>query len=88
MDTARWVNLPGTRRRRRKGSDMVQTWQSEERGEVTCPKCGAVYEKKVHRIPMKDVDSFNCVTCGELIDRWNSTHVPNYTLKQRGKTQG
>jgi hypothetical protein len=60
---------------------MVATWQSEQREDVSCKQCGAVYSCKVVRLPVKDIDKFNCTACGELIDSWNTTTVPQYTAK-------
>jgi predicted Zn finger-like uncharacterized protein len=62
---------------------MVKTWTSEEKDDVTCPKCQSVYAITVHRFPAKDNDSFRCQVCGELLREWNSTFAPEFTLKKR-----
>jgi len=62
---------------------MARTWKSEPQGEVECENCRSVYEKTMHRFPMRDSDSFNCEVCGHVMDSWNSTHAPSYKLKTR-----
>lgn len=50
--------------------------------EVTCPNCQAIYAVEWHRSPMRDSDDFSC-DCGQLLDKWNSTTYPTFTLKER-----
>jgi hypothetical protein len=38
-----------------------------------------------HQVPMKDVDSFNCSTCGLELDSWKSTRYPIFKLKTKRK---
>jgi hypothetical protein len=44
---------------------------------VTCPSCGAVYEKRIEKLPVRDQDSFEC-TCGHQLDKWSSSVIPIY----------
>jgi len=59
---------------------MVQTWGKRAGDDATCQKCGATYSVIHRRIPQKDKDQFNCVVCGHLMDSWNDTQYPEYTL--------
>jgi hypothetical protein len=47
--------------------------------EVTCSKCGAVFERTTYRNPMTDRDSFEC-ECGKTLESWNSTVTPEFRL--------
>jgi lysyl-tRNA synthetase class I len=42
---------------------------------VTCPSCGAVYERRIEKLPVRDQDSFEC-TCGHTPERWSSSAFP------------
>jgi len=59
---------------------MVKTWSSQDQGETSCPKCGAVYKVTVQRFPVRDNDYHDCNVCGHRMASWNDTHVPSYTL--------
>lgn len=63
---------------------MVKTWSSEDAADAVCEKCGSVYAVRIHRVPMKDSDSFNCEVCGHLMNTWNATRIPEYKLKKAG----
>jgi hypothetical protein len=63
----------------------MQTWTTQNAGEVICEGCGAVYAVSITRLPCRDSDYFNCELCGHEINRWNDTKVPSYTLI-RGKS--
>jgi hypothetical protein len=52
--------------------------------EVTCPKCGAVYERTAYRAGITDRDSFECEVCNETLESWNSTTIPEFRLIRRG----
>ncbi len=62
---------------------MVQTWNTGEAGEFTCPHCEATYQKQITRFPLRDNDAASCDVCHQEMDRWNSTNVPSYTLLRR-----
>jgi transcription elongation factor Elf1 len=62
---------------------MPATWKTADAGKFTCPKCGAVYEKKITQLPLRDKDSANCSVCGHEMDSWNSTEMPSYKLIER-----
>jgi hypothetical protein len=41
--------------------------------------------RTVRRLPAPDEDQAECEVCGAIMDSWNSTEVPSYTLiKPRG----
>jgi predicted RNA-binding Zn-ribbon protein involved in translation (DUF1610 family) len=64
---------------------MVQTWKSGDTSEFDCPNCGSMYRRTVRRLPARDEDQAECEVCGAIMDSWNSTEVPSYTLiKPRG----
>lgn len=63
----------------------MATWGFEIAGDKTCSQCGSVYEVKYHQVPVKDIDSANCVVCGCELDRWKSTRYPIFTLKTRAQ---
>jgi hypothetical protein len=43
-------------------------------------KCGAVY-RRTHRVASsREMDSFECILCGETMESWNSAWVPTYQL--------
>jgi hypothetical protein len=64
---------------------MIQTWSSGKGNDVTCKKCGSIYEVSIYRMPNKDKDSFECEVCGSLVREWNDTCVPSFQLKSAGK---
>lgn len=49
----------------------------------TCTKCGAVYEVREIKVPMRDKDSFDC-ECGEQLASWNGARIPLFTLVKPG----
>jgi ribosomal protein L37AE/L43A len=59
---------------------MVQTWKSGDAGEFECPNCGSMYRRTVRRLPARDEDQAECEVCGAIMDSWDSTEVPSYTL--------
>ncbi len=59
---------------------MVQTWRKGEGKDFVCPHCGAKYRTVIHRFPARDSDCSTCSVCKKVMDRWNSTAVPSYTL--------
>jgi len=67
---------------------MVKTWTSADSDDFTCRHCGSVYSVKIHRLPVKDVDSANCEVCGQVLQSWNNTRVPVFKLKSKGKSHG
>lgn len=64
---------------------MVKTWSSGDAPDVKCATCGSIYAVRIHRVPMKDSDSFDCQVCGELVQKWNDTRIPEFTLKTKGQ---
>jgi transcription elongation factor Elf1 len=62
---------------------MVQTWKTGPGEDFTCPHCGAEYETQIYRSPARDKDSATCDVCHKVMDSWNSTNNPIYTLKRR-----
>jgi len=45
---------------------------------IECPKCSAQYERTLHESPVRDQDSFECLNCGEQIERWSSSVWPSF----------
>ncbi|HNA28658.1 MAG TPA: hypothetical protein PK437_01285 [Thiobacillaceae bacterium] len=62
----------------------MKTWSSEAAPDEICAVCGALYEVRIYRLPVKDQDSFYCEQCRNLLKSWSSTRVPEYKLKKQG----
>ena len=62
---------------------MVQTWHSGKGENFACPHCGALYSVIVHRFPTRDHDKATCKVCKEVMDEWNDTEAPSYTLIEK-----
>jgi hypothetical protein len=45
----------------------------------TC-SCGAVYRRTESLAASREIESFECVTCGVTMESWNSAWVPSYRL--------
>jgi predicted SprT family Zn-dependent metalloprotease len=43
-------------------------------------KCGAVYRRTESMAKSREVNSFECIHCGETLEHWNSAWVPTYRL--------
>jgi len=63
----------------------MATWGFEKGDDKTCSRCGSTYEVKYHQVPVKDIDSYDCVVCGLELDSWKSTRYPIFTLKMRAE---
>lgn len=59
---------------------MPKTWSSEDVSTETCGNCGAVYQVKLRRVPMREKDYFDCQMCGTRMNEWNDTEYPVFTL--------
>jgi transposase-like protein len=50
---------------------------------VTCPECGAVYERTEEKVPFRDHDTFECRFCGRTLEEWNGSRIPVFrTVKE------
>lgn len=65
---------------------MVQTWHTASAGRFSCPHCGSIYDKFVYRSPARDKDEATCRVCGNVMDSWNSTTIPSFTLVKDAST--
>ena len=45
----------------------------------TCT-CGAVYRRTESLAATREIESFECSTCGVTMESWNSAWVPSYRL--------
>ena len=52
---------------------------------ITCTKCGSVYQLEMTRMPVRDKDSIKCVVCGVKLKEWNGTSSWDATLLKRGE---
>jgi hypothetical protein len=43
-------------------------------------KCDAVYRRTESMAKSREVNSFECIHCGETLEHWNSAWVPTYRL--------
>ena len=59
----------------------MSTWTTEKAKDAACPQCGSTYEVTYTQVPLKDIDSANCVVCNFELDKWNSTRYPTYKPK-------
>src|SRR5437762_1668154 len=55
------------------------TWMMRS---VSCRhcKCGAVYRRTESMANSRELNSFECIHCGETLENWNSAWVPTYRL--------
>ena len=63
----------------------MATWDIHKGEDKVCPQCESVYSVTHHQVPVKDIDSANCLLCGFELASWKSTSYPTYVLKVRGK---
>lgn len=61
----------------------MATWETEQHGEWTCPKCGNVYAISCFRYPSKDQIHIEC-ECGQVIYHGNSTRDYSREFLRKG----
>jgi transposase-like protein len=49
---------------------------------VTCPQCGALYERTEVKLIVRDRDDFQC-SCGKTLESWNQSRIPQYRLVKK-----
>lgn len=49
------------------------------RSKITC-RCGAIYERTEVKFMARDKDTANCQVCGDELESWNSSRVPQFRL--------
>ena len=54
--------------------------------EVTCEKCGAVYERREVKVIFRDKDDYRC-GCGEILESWNGSRIPEFRRIKPGKLE-
>jgi hypothetical protein len=52
--------------------------------EKTC-SCGAIYERTVVTLPIKDIGAFECCVCSERLEIWHGRSVPVYRFARDGR---
>jgi hypothetical protein len=65
---------------------MTKTWASSTETDEVCEMCQSIYSVKILRLPVRDNDQFACKVCGTILRKWNSTNMPSFTLKVRGRS--
>jgi predicted SprT family Zn-dependent metalloprotease len=50
-----------------------------ESGHRSC-KCGAVYRRTESMAKAREINSFQCEVCEEILESWNMAWVPAYRL--------
>lgn len=50
---------------------------------VTCSKCGSVYELTSTKIMFRDKDSLSCDVCNQVIHQWNEAKIWDARLVER-----
>jgi hypothetical protein len=63
----------------------MATWDIQKGEDKVCPQCESVYSVTHHQVPVKDIDSANCLVCDFELARWKSTRYPTFQLKARGR---
>ena len=53
---------------------------------VTC-QCGVVYERTEFVFVVRDHDRATCQVCGEELESWNSSRIPQFRLIERPEGQ-
>jgi predicted Zn finger-like uncharacterized protein len=48
-----------------------------------CPNCGALYAVTHSQRPKSEINTAKCVVCLQIMNNWDSTNVPTYSLIQR-----
>lgn len=51
--------------------------------QITCNKCGSLYELSFTRIIMRDSDSIDCDVCGEQLYQWSEAKIWSAKLIER-----
>ena len=65
------------------GVPMPLTGAIPEGRSFFCPHCGALYAVTYSRLSDSDSNVARCVVCGQIMDKWDSTMVPNFNLIHR-----
>ena len=39
-------------------------------------RCGAIYHRTEAMAPSREIDSFECTTCGVTLEKWDTAWVP------------
>jgi predicted Zn finger-like uncharacterized protein len=52
--------------------------------QVTCSRCGAVYELRSEKIPLRDRDQFRCSVCHTTLEAWDGGVMWSGKLITRG----
>lgn len=39
--------------------------------QITCPRCGSIYELRKVKSPVRDKDSIICDVCDQILESWN-----------------
>lgn len=42
---------------------------------ISCKKCGSVYELTFMKVPFRDQESIKCKVCDEVLHRWSEAKV-------------
>jgi Fe-S-cluster-containing hydrogenase component 2 len=45
----------------------------------SCP-CGAIYSRTEALVPDRQIASFECAVCNQVMETWNTASVPTYRL--------
>ena len=45
--------------------------------------CGAIYERTEVKLTVRDRDNANCQVCGEELESWNGSRIPQFRLITR-----
>ena len=53
---------------------------------VTCP-CGATYERTETNLTPRTSNEFQCDICGETLERWNGSRLPQFRLVEVRESQ-
>ena len=52
---------------------------------IACKICDSVYVRRSDKVDSRRKGEKNCEVCGELLESWNGSRIPNFKLVERGE---
>jgi hypothetical protein len=57
-------------------------------GTIVICDCGAVYERTEEKVIFRDIDAFECLSCGKTLEIWSSSRIPLFKLIKEPEKKG